>query len=139
MSTRIRIAFNPQEERFEVSNPAILKDKAWFADVAEIFAPQAKLLEVTRAYVGANTGTDRGADVEGFIGECGGTVGGAVRSSTRRGERVAEGLRIGLRTNSCESGRIPLGRRASGMRRGGAIPIASCIAALRSFPTSSPH
>ena len=57
-TTRIRIAFNPQEERFEVSNPAILKDKAWFADVAELFAPQAKLLEVTRAYVGANTGTD---------------------------------------------------------------------------------
>src|SRR3954463_11091034 len=33
-TTRIRIAFNPQEERFEVSNPAIQKDRAWFADLA---------------------------------------------------------------------------------------------------------
>ncbi|OAI44423.1 hypothetical protein AYO38_09710 [bacterium SCGC AG-212-C10] len=57
-TTRIRIAFNPQEERFEVSNPAILKDKAWFADVSELFASGAKLLEITMAYVAANDGTD---------------------------------------------------------------------------------
>ncbi|MBU2601029.1 MAG: DUF262 domain-containing protein [Actinobacteria bacterium] len=57
-TTRIRIAFNPQEERFEVSNPAILKNKAWFADVAELFSAQAKLLELTRAYVAANAGMD---------------------------------------------------------------------------------
>lgn len=31
---RIRIAFHPIEERFEVCNPAIEKDKAWFADIA---------------------------------------------------------------------------------------------------------
>jgi len=57
-TVRIRIAFNPQEDRFEVSNPAILRDKAWFADVSELFSPQAKLLEVTLSYVAANIETD---------------------------------------------------------------------------------
>src|ERR1700752_3667456 len=36
-TVRIRIAFHPVEERFEVSNPAIQKDNAWVADVAELF------------------------------------------------------------------------------------------------------
>ncbi|EPY7833255.1 DUF262 domain-containing protein, partial [Pseudomonas aeruginosa] len=33
---RIRIAFHPIEERFEVSNPAIEKDKTWLPDIAPI-------------------------------------------------------------------------------------------------------
>src|SRR3982074_321780 len=37
---RIRIAFHPREERFEVSNPAIRKDVAWIEDVAEVFFPE---------------------------------------------------------------------------------------------------
>src|SRR5262245_34213961 len=40
-TVRIRIAFHPQEEKFEVSNPAILKDPAWIPDVAEVFSPDA--------------------------------------------------------------------------------------------------
>src|SRR5947209_3662896 len=36
---RIQIAFNPVEERFEVVNPAIVKDPAWITDVAHVFAP----------------------------------------------------------------------------------------------------
>lgn len=48
---RIKIAFHPQEERFEVSNPAIAKDAAWIPDVATIFAPDAKMLQITKAYV----------------------------------------------------------------------------------------
>ena len=39
-TVRIRIAFHPQEERFEVANPAIRKDAAWIADVARVFAPE---------------------------------------------------------------------------------------------------
>lgn len=55
---RIRIAFHPLEEKFEVSNPAILKDTAWLPDVAEVFAPGAKLLQITKSYVAANAGAD---------------------------------------------------------------------------------
>lgn len=57
-TTRITIAFHPQEERFEVSNPAIAKDAAWIPDVATIFGPDAKMLQVTKAYVERNPGTD---------------------------------------------------------------------------------
>jgi hypothetical protein len=57
-TTRIRIAFHPMEEKFEVSNPAIQKDVAWIPDVADIFAPGAKLLQITKAYVVANPATD---------------------------------------------------------------------------------
>ncbi len=34
---KLKIAFNPIEERFEVSNPAIEKDVRWIADISEIF------------------------------------------------------------------------------------------------------
>jgi hypothetical protein len=57
-TVRIKIAFNPQEEQFEVSNPAIQKDSAWIPDIAEIFSPNAKLLQITREYVGANPGVE---------------------------------------------------------------------------------
>src|SRR2546423_14721368 len=39
-TVRIRIAFHPQDERFEVANPAIRRDSAWLDDVAEVFAPE---------------------------------------------------------------------------------------------------
>ena len=57
-TVRIRIAFHPVEERFEVSNPAIRKDKTWIPDVAELFAPDASLLTTTNVYAAANPGTD---------------------------------------------------------------------------------
>jgi hypothetical protein len=60
-TVRIRIAFHPQEERFEVANPAIRKDVTWVEDVATIFAPDAKLLQITRAYAKANSGVDEDA------------------------------------------------------------------------------
>ena len=46
----ITIAFHPGEERFEVTNPAIRRDRAWLADIASLFAPGAKLLRVVDAY-----------------------------------------------------------------------------------------
>src|SRR5262245_24736598 len=58
-TVRIRIAFHPQEERFEVANPAIRKDVVWIEDVAEVFAPEASLTEVTDTYTEKNPAADR--------------------------------------------------------------------------------
>ena len=58
-TVRIRIAFHPQEERFEVANPAIRKDVAWLEDVAEVFAPDASLTELTDTYAEKNPEADR--------------------------------------------------------------------------------
>src|SRR5947199_9666559 len=46
-TVRIRIAFHPQEEKFEVANPAIRKDAAWIEDMADVFAPDADMIELT--------------------------------------------------------------------------------------------
>lgn len=51
---RIRIAFNPIEERFEVTNPAIEKDKAWFSDIAPIVNGEIKTHKVAKDYLEAN-------------------------------------------------------------------------------------
>lgn len=53
-TVRIRIAFQPQEERFEVSNPAIRKDSAWISDVAEVFAPSASVYSLVEDYCARN-------------------------------------------------------------------------------------
>ena len=47
-TVRVRIAFQPQLEKFEVANPAIRKDGAWIEDVAAVFAPEADLIELPR-------------------------------------------------------------------------------------------
>lgn len=58
---RIRIAFHPVDEKFEVSNPAIQKDSAWIPDIAEVFAPDFKLLKLIKTYAAANPGADEDA------------------------------------------------------------------------------
>ena len=50
---RIRIAFNPLEEKFEVSNPAIAKNAAWIKDVAEVFKADG-LFDIVTAYCAVN-------------------------------------------------------------------------------------
>jgi len=50
----IRIAFHPQERRFEVSNSFIEKDKSWIPDIHEIFAPDFKLLKAVNEYAARN-------------------------------------------------------------------------------------
>src|SRR5439155_701425 len=55
----VRIAFYPQEERFEVANPAIRKDIAWIEDVAAVFASDASLIELTDTYAEKNPAADR--------------------------------------------------------------------------------
>ena len=55
----IRIAFHPVEEQFEVSNPAIRKDRAWIPDVAAVFDPDASLTKLTREYAQRNEDADQ--------------------------------------------------------------------------------
>ena len=58
---RIRIAFHPLDEKFEVLNPAITKNVAWIPDVAEVFAPSASLFALVNSYCARNPGTGQDA------------------------------------------------------------------------------
>jgi hypothetical protein len=58
-TVRIKIAFHPGEEKFEVSSPIIRKDKAWIEDVATVFSPDASLTELTDTYCEKNSTADR--------------------------------------------------------------------------------
>lgn len=49
-TVRIKIAFNPIEEVFEVSNPAIQKNSIWISDISELFLPDASLIDITNRY-----------------------------------------------------------------------------------------
>lgn len=53
-TVQIRIAFNPQEETFEVSNPAIRKNVVWIPDVAKVFAPTTSLFQLVTDYCAVN-------------------------------------------------------------------------------------
>lgn len=54
---KIKIAFNPIEERFEVQNPAILKDKTWLHDISE--AINGDLFEIADYYFELNPDVDK--------------------------------------------------------------------------------
>jgi hypothetical protein len=58
---RIRIAFNPLEQRFEVSNVTTVKNAAWIPDVAEVFASGASLFALVNAYCERNPDTQQDA------------------------------------------------------------------------------
>jgi len=60
-TVRIRIAFHPREERFEVANPAIRKDAAWIEDVAEVFAPTTSAFRLVENYCSKNPGASQDA------------------------------------------------------------------------------
>ncbi|MCB1045391.1 MAG: DUF262 domain-containing protein [Acidobacteria bacterium] len=53
-TVRIRIAFHPIDERFEVYNSAIAKDGSWIGDVSAVFSPDADLIELTEQYCDRN-------------------------------------------------------------------------------------
>jgi hypothetical protein len=53
-TVRIRIAFNPQEEAFEVANPAISKNAAWIPDVATVFDAATSMFTLVSSYCAAN-------------------------------------------------------------------------------------
>jgi hypothetical protein len=54
---RIKIAFNPMTEAFEVQNPAILKDKSWIPDVSDVMN-SGSIIQVVRQYLEANQDAD---------------------------------------------------------------------------------
>lgn len=56
---KITIAFHPKERKFEVSNPAIYKDKFWLADIAEVLSPNVKVLKLVSDYCEKNQGSDQ--------------------------------------------------------------------------------
>lgn len=58
---RIRIAFNPLTEKFEVANAATVKNAAWISDVAAVFAPGASLFALVNDYCACNPDTNQDA------------------------------------------------------------------------------
>ena len=54
---RIKIAFNPKTETFEVQNPAILKDKSWLPDISEIMNSNS-IIGAVRKYMELNPDQD---------------------------------------------------------------------------------
>jgi hypothetical protein len=54
---KIKIAFNPQTESFEVQNPAILKDKSWIPDISEVMN-SGSTIQIVRKYAELNADKD---------------------------------------------------------------------------------
>ncbi len=50
-SDRIRIAFNPIEEKFEVSDAAIQRDKSYIPDISTFWSPATSFLRLVNGYV----------------------------------------------------------------------------------------
>jgi hypothetical protein len=56
---KIKIAFNPLTEKFEVQNPAILKDKTWLPDISEAINGNVDLFEIAESYFELNPDVDK--------------------------------------------------------------------------------
>jgi len=56
---KIKIAFNPILEKFEVQNPAILKDKTWIHDISEAINGKTDLFEIADKYFELNPDADK--------------------------------------------------------------------------------
>lgn len=57
-TVKIKIAFNPLDEKFEVANPAIQKNSNWIYDIAEVFSPDSSLIDLTDDYAKRNPDID---------------------------------------------------------------------------------
>lgn len=55
---KIKIAFHPIDEKFEVQNPAIVKDKTWLPDISEIFNGNTSVMKIIRKYLELNPEQD---------------------------------------------------------------------------------
>jgi len=55
-TVRMRIAFHPLDERFEVRDAAIAKDPSWLDDISEVFSPSASLFQLVTNYFRRNGG-----------------------------------------------------------------------------------
>jgi hypothetical protein len=47
----IRIAFNPLEEKFEVTNPAIERDAEWISDICELWKPETDMFAFVNKFL----------------------------------------------------------------------------------------
>ncbi len=56
---KIKVAFNPLSEKFEVQNPAILKDKTWLHDISEAISGKIDLFEIAESYFESNPEVDK--------------------------------------------------------------------------------
>ncbi len=56
--TRIRIAYHPQQRRFEVYNSAIAKDASWIPDISKLFEPNFKHMKFINDYCRNNPTVD---------------------------------------------------------------------------------
>jgi len=56
---RIRIAFHPEKEEFEVYNSAIAKNPLWIPDIAKIFNPKTSIFNFVNKYCEQNKNTDK--------------------------------------------------------------------------------
>lgn len=63
---KIKIAFNPLTERFEVQNPAILKDKTWLPDISEAINGSVGILKLVRNYLESNPEADENTVEKSF-------------------------------------------------------------------------
>lgn len=100
---QIRIAFNPQEESFEVSNPAIRKNSAWIPDVSKVFESSASIFQLVNDYCMANPDASQaqvGTVIEKLRGIVHNHVGIIELSETLDIETVTE---IFIRVNSAGS------------------------------------
>lgn len=52
---KIKIAFHPVERRFEVTNPAIRKDKAWLPDISEVLSSETEVPDLVDRYCELNS------------------------------------------------------------------------------------
>jgi hypothetical protein len=48
---RVRIAFNPLQERFDVTDASIVKDKAYIPDISELWKPQTNVFEFASHFI----------------------------------------------------------------------------------------
>ena len=56
---RIKIAFNPTSEKFDVQTPVIVKDKTWIPDISEILNGQSNSFSYINTYLAANPEIDK--------------------------------------------------------------------------------
>jgi hypothetical protein len=56
---RIRVAFDPLTERFEVTNPAIEKDVRWIPDISTVLSSDARVFDLANQYLAKNEGIDQ--------------------------------------------------------------------------------
>lgn len=55
---KIKIAFHPLKEKFEVQNPAILKDVSWLPNIADAITGEISILKLVRNYLALNSDAD---------------------------------------------------------------------------------